>query len=216
MPTISASPGLWDMGEASKVNKTQDFANIRGSYLGNDFNALANQARQPGANAQMGLLQQYQAQALGQGGPSVAQQQLAQQAQMQQAQTAAVGMRSRGGGLQGMGQQVGAAQQYGQQQYGAQQAQLQAAEQAQARAAAAQLGAQMYGQGFGYDQLGMQRTLGGDQSQLGWYAAQRGMDLQGDAAAKAFAMGIINAGAGFVGGVSGGAAQIANSPEEPR
>jgi hypothetical protein len=214
MPTVSAPPNLWDMGGAAKVNKLKDIAPLRGTYLGNDMTALANQSRMPGANAQLGLLQQYQAQALGQGGPSLAQQQMAQQGQLQQAQTAAVGLRSRGGGLQGMGQQIGAAQQYGVQQLQAQQAMLAAAEQQQARAAAAQLGAQMYGQGLNYDQLGMQRTLGNDANAQSWYATQRGMDLQGDQASKAFAMGIINAGANFVGGIGGAAGQIAKGEDE--
>ncbi len=49
---------------------------------------------------------------------------------------------------------------------------------------------------------------------LGWYSAQRGMDMQGDAASKAFAMGLINAGAGFVGGMGGAAGQIAKSEDE--
>jgi hypothetical protein len=207
---VSAPPNLWDMGQAAKVQKTQQIDPLRGAYTGNNSMQLANQSREPGLQAQLGALGQYQAQALGQAGPSLAELQLQQQGQQQMGQALALSSRGRGGNIAGMAQQGLAAQQYGAQQLNAQQAQLRAAGQAQAQAAAAQLGGQLYSQGFGYDQLNQQGVLGADQNALGWYEAQRGMDLQRDAQNRQWSLGLIQAGAGAVGGLMGAASQMSD------
>ncbi|HKY49853.1 MAG TPA: tail fiber domain-containing protein [Candidatus Limnocylindria bacterium] len=207
---VAAAPNIWSLSEAGKTQKLGGVDALRGYYGGNDYTALANESRVPGLGAQLGALGQYQAQAQGLGGPSLAEMQLRQQSDQQMGQALALASRGRGGNIAGNAQQAMAANAYTQQQTNADAAQLRAAEQAQAQAAAAQLGGQLYQQGFGYDQLGNARTLGADSNALGWYSAERGMDLERDAQNRQWTLGLVQAGAGAVGGLMGAASQMSD------
>lgn len=179
-----------------------------------DYRGYANDARNAGLLGQNQAYDMYRAQALGQGGPSLAELQAQQQGQQQMGQALAMASRGRGGNIAGAQQQGLAAQQYGAQQLNAQQAQLRAAEQAQAQAAMAQLATQMYGQGFGYDQLAAQQSQFGAQNALDWYLGERGLNVQQDQFNKQLLTNLVQSGAGLLGGALGAVAKVGGGGEQ--
>lgn len=209
--TVASPPNFFD--QSMDLARTQEMQRRQGAdpntgYLG--YYDRGNAASDLGQQAMADSLGMYQAQALGQGGPSLAQLQLQQQGQQQMAQALAMGSRGRGGNIAGMQQQALGAQQYGAQQLNMQQAQLRAAEQQQAQAAAAQLAGQMSQQGLAYNNLGLQAQLGSGQQTLDWYLGRRGLDQQRDQANKQWMLGLTQAGAGLVGGLMGGASMMSD------
>lgn len=168
----------------------------------NDYSALARQMHAPGLGAQADMLDMYQMQALGQGPPSAAQQQLAQAGQQQQRMLMGAGAHS--GDISGaIAQQSGAAAQQRQQQE-----LLQAAQMQQALAGYAGLGTQMQQQGFRYDALNQQQLAAAQGLRTDWYLGDRQADMAAAAANSEFNRGLLNAGIGLAGGLTGGASMM--------
>jgi len=171
----------------------------------NDYSALSRQMHAPGLGAQADMLEMYRAQALGQGPPSAAQQQLAESAAQQQRFASQMGGQAMGGNLAGaygqaMQQQAGTAQNLA-----SQQQMLQAAQMQQALQGYAGLGIQMQQQGLGYDQLNQQQLMGMQGLQTDWYLGGRQADMAQQQANQEFNMGMLKAGAGLLGGITGAA-----------
>jgi hypothetical protein len=166
---------------------------------------LANAPREQGFAAQQKALHMYGMAARGQG-PSVAQNQLRQQSEENYRQGMSLQGMARGGNIAQTTQQASGAFAGAQSQLSQQAAVLRAQETQAAQQNYAQLASQMYGQGFGYDQLASQQGLGYLGLQNQWKLGQRGLDQQREQYDKNFALGMYNGIIGAVGGVGGAAA----------
>lgn len=204
-------PGFYD--QMANRMKTEELQRRHGAGLASNGDALmmAGAARDQGFGAQYDALNMFRDQAMGTGGPSAAQIAWQQQAQQNATNSLALAARGRGGNITGAGQQALASNVYANQQTNAGLAQLRAQEQAAGQASYAGLAGQMVGQGFGYDQMNTQAQLQADQNTLGWYGAERGMDMQQDQFSHQKMMDRFNMGmqaaktvAGAVGGAMGG------------
>lgn len=200
---VSAAPNLWDMSGEAKQTRLDSFNPVRGGYNVNNYSELANQAREPGFDAQNHALNMYGNMAAGRG-PSVAEAQLRMGQNQANAQAMALAGRARGGNSAGAMQQALAAQGGGNQMVNQQAAMLRAQEQQQAMAAYGAMASQMYNQGYNYDALAGSQALGWDQNSLGWYTGKGNMDLQRDNMRQNFNLTLANAGIGAAGAVLGG------------
>ncbi len=204
-------PGIFDT--YANTLQTQELQRRHGidAEMGQfDFAGHADASRSPGLAGQLDAMGMYRQGALGQA-PSAAQ--MAWQQQAQQNATNALGLaaRGRGGNIAGQMGQAMAGNAYANQQTNQGMAQLRAQEQQAAQAGYAGMANQLYGQGFGYDQLAQQSRAQAADNTLGWYSAERGMDLQQDAFQHQRQMDRFNMGmsaaktvAGAVGGAMGG------------
>lgn len=203
-------PGFFDQAMSQK--RAQDMMAKYGldpTAGERDIRGIAGANRNAGFAGQADVMDQYRRQSLGQGGPSMAEMQLRNASQRNMMESLALSARGRGGNIAGMGQQAMASNAYAGQQLGRDAAMLRAQEQQAAQAAYAGMANQLSGQGFNYSQLNAQTGLGASQNALGWYSAERGMDMQKQEADRAFALGLYDRGADLVksvaGGVGGGA-----------
>lgn len=171
---------------------------------------VAQANRNAGFSGQGQAMDMYRRQAMGQG-PSIAQAQLQNQSQRNMTDALALSARSRGGNIAGMASQVQGANAYAQAQTNQQAAMLRAQEQQAAMQGYAGMANQLAGQGLAYDQLGTQASLGASQNALGWYSADRGMDMQAQEADRAFALGLYDRGAQLAKSVAGGAGGAAGA-----
>lgn len=176
-----------------------------GNYAG-----VAQANRNAGFSGQGQAMDMYRRQAMGQG-PSIAQAQLRNQSQRNMTDALALSARSRGGNISGMASQVLGANAYAQAQTNQQAAMLRAQEQQAAMQGYAGMANQLAGQGLAYDQLGTQASLGASQNALGWYSADRGMDMQAQEADRAFALGLYDRGADLAKSIAGGAGGAAGA-----
>jgi len=177
----------------------------QGNYAG-----VAQANRNAGFSGQGQAMDMYRRQAMGQG-PSIAQAQLRNQSQRNMTDALALSARSRGGNISGMASQVLGANAYAQAQTNQQAAMLRAQEQQAAMQGYAGMANQLAGQGLAYDQLGTQASLGASQNALGWYSADRGMDMQAQENDRAFAMGLYDRGADLAKSIAGGAGGAAGA-----
>lgn len=164
------------------------------------YQNLANAPRDQGFAAQRQALDMYGQAARGQG-PSAAQGMLRQQSEANYRQGMSLQGQARGGNIAQTSQQASSAFAGAQSQLAQQAAILRAQEQQAAQAGYAQLATQMYGQGFGYDQLASQQGLGYLGLQNDWKLGNRGLDQQREQADKQWALGLYN---GIIGSVGGG------------
>ncbi len=195
----------------AKQNKLKGVQALRPNFdlYGNNggYSGLANESRNPGLALQQQAASMYGEQAAGRG-PSAAQAMLQQQSGQNLRAAMAMQGRARGGNIGQTGQQASAAFGGAQAQLSQQAAAMRAQEQLQGMAGVAGMGSQMYNQGFAYDQLASQNALQSDQNALGWYSADRGMDIQQSNFDKQMKFGLANAGIGAAGaalGAAGGA-----------
>lgn len=194
---------LWARGEAQRqanaaaaAKQPYDLMGYGANYAGE-----ASAAGDAGTKAQLAALRMY-GRGVGGSGPSVAHV-LGDQQQGQNARAAAAmaGAVRGGGAAAGSLGAIGAGS-AAQADASMRAAQLRSAEQQQAMLGYAQIAEQLYGQRQAYDQLAMQRALQGDKNALGWYSAQRGLDVNQQAIDRDFYGRIINSGMGALGGAS--------------
>lgn len=162
------------------------------------YSDLSDVTQAHGFDAQLDALGMYRAGALGQG-DSVAQRMLNQQTSANARGGLQMAAMGRGGNLAGMQSQAMAQTAGGQAQAAQQGALLRAQEMQANRAAYAGMASQMYGQGFGYDQLAAQTGLGYNQQMIDWNLGTRQQDMNESNASWNKALGLFNAGAGVVG-----------------
>jgi hypothetical protein len=181
MPTISlGEPGFFDAFTNQERSK-----NMMSKYGldptagAQDINNIGRANRNAGFAGQADAMGMYQQQALGRG-PSAAAAMWQQQNQRNTTDALALAARGRGGNIAGQGQQALAANTYANMQTNQGLAALRAQEQQAGMAGYAGMANQISGQGLQYSQLGAQTSLGAAQNQLGWYSADRGMDMQQD------------------------------------
>lgn len=205
MPTLNlGKPGMFDaFAGDERMKELQRRYGIDPSMGSGNFGDYAQQARGIGVPAQADAMKLYRDQALGQG-PSVAREMWQQQAGRNMTDALALANRGRGGNIAGAQQQALASNAYAQQQTNQGMAALRAQEQQAGMAGYAGMAGQVAGQGLAYDQLGMQAALAGAQNRLGWYQADRGMDLQQNAQSWGRTMDALNMGAKY-GQMIGGA-----------
>lgn len=199
-------PGFFD--QAVNQQRAQNMMSRYGldpTAGANDFSNIGLANRNAGFGAQADVMAQYRRQAMGQGGPSMAQMQMRDQAQRNMMESLALSARSRGGNIAGMQNQAMASNAYAGQQLNRDAAMLAAQEQQAAQAAYAGMANQLAGQGLAYSQLGAQTSLGASQNALGWYSADRGMDMQQQQSDRNFAMGLYDRGADLAKSIMGGA-----------
>lgn len=180
MPTMNiGKPGFFDqMTNRLNTEELQRRHGVGGA-TSNDYGAFALENRNVGLAGQADVMGMYRNQALGQG-PSVAGQMWQQQQQRNATDALALAARGRGGNIAGMGQQALASNAYSNMQTNQGMAALRAQEQQAGMAGYAGMANQVSGQGFGYDQLNANTQLQADQNTLGWYGAERGMNMQQD------------------------------------
>lgn len=161
------------------------------------YSAMSRQMRAPGLGAQSDMLEMYRQMATGQGPPSAAQQQLTASGQAQQRFAMNTGAQT--GNVAGaVNASIGAGAQNDQQQR-----LLAAAQMQQGLAGYAGLGTQMQQQGLGYDQLNAQQLMGMQGMQTDWYLGGRQADMANQQANQQFNMGMLKAGTGLLGGLTG-------------
>lgn len=161
-----------------------------------------------GLAGQTDAMNMWKQRAMGQGGPSAAEIAARNQGEANARMGMSLAGRSRGGNLAGAQQQAAGAVAGANVQNQQQLAALRAQEQLAAQQMYAQQAAQMSQQGFGYNQLGAQTLMGGEQNMMNWEMGNRQLDINQDAqslANKQFLLGIGNSVVGAIGsGVGAG------------
>lgn len=171
------------------------------------YQQLANAPREQGFAAQQQALNMYGMGARGQG-PSAAQGMLRQQSEANYRQGMSLQGQQRGGNIAQTSQQASGAFAGAQSQLAQQAAIMRAQEQQAAQAGYAQLASQMYGQGFGYDQLASQQGLGYLGLQNQWKLGQRQMDMQQAQYNAQNNIAMVNAGIGAASAAFGGIGSV--------